>query len=297
MPLSTPISKTESLKNLQNPTVLLDFHVDYETLQQIVPLVDFVSFTGSTKVGKEIYASIAKNSLIDCTLELGGNDAAYICEENDSKSLEHAVETVVDGAFYNAGQSCCGIERCLVHEKHADNFIERIVDLVKANYQMGDPLENTTTLGPIAKKEHVKELEEFVADAVSKGAEIAVGGNAEGNFFQPTVLTKCNIDMRCMQEEMFGPVLAVANVSSDEEAVSIINDSSLGLTASIFTNDVKNAKNLLPELEVGTVFMNRADYLDPYLPWQGRKDTGKGCSLGVDGFRGFYNLKNEHFRF
>eukprot|EP00924_Labyrinthula_sp_SR-Ha-C_P009271 maker-scaffold_2-snap-gene-18.3-mRNA-1 protein AED:0.02 eAED:0.02 QI:61/1/1/1/1/1/4/75/494 len=288
----------------ENVSILTDFHLDYTSLQAVIAknLVDFVSFTGSTKIGQEIYQVVGKNTFIDVTLELGGSDAAFISQFQDESTFSNAVDTIVDGGFFNAGQSCCGIERVFVHEDVYDGFIQQVKELTEKSYEFGNPMNPNTTLGPLAKSQQVDFLLDVVEDAVNKGASVLTGGKRLSDevcdgFLQPTVLVNCDSSMRCFQEEMFGPLISMAKVSSDEEAIKKMNDSDFGLTGSIFTTNVQQAEKFAKSLQVGTVFMNRADYLDPFLPWQGRKNTGKGCSLGVEGFSGYYNIKNYHFKY
>mmetsp|Transcript_18695 Transcript_18695/g.24411 ORF Transcript_18695/g.24411 Transcript_18695/m.24411 type:complete len:498 (+) Transcript_18695:151-1644(+) len=281
------------------PGLVLPFNSDFDTVQQSIrsDIVDFVSFTGSVQTGRQVYETVGANTFVDATLELGGNDAGYVAADCD---LEAAVGTMVDGSFYNAGQSCCGIERVFVHESVYEDFVAGAQKLI-GEYQLGDPMEAETTLGPMARPDAVAGLASMVEDAKAKGGEVLIGGNAtsvngKGRFFEPTLIVGCSSNMEVMREETFGPILAVQKVSSPEEAIVGMNDTNYGLTASVFTTDKGLAEKMASELEVGTVFMNRADYLDPYLPWQGRKDTGKGLSLSQFGFDAFTNLKNLHFK-
>jgi acyl-CoA reductase-like NAD-dependent aldehyde dehydrogenase len=204
----------------------------------------------------------------------------------------------VDGACYNAGQSCCGIERIFVHEKHYDQFLGKATELFNA-YALGDPLDASTSMGPMALPSAPSALDAVVKDAVAKGARaltgqagITSGPSGKGRFFTPTLVADCNSSMQIMVEEAFGPIVGVEKVSSDEEAVAKMNASKYGLTAAVFTSDKDRALRLGSQLSAGTVFMNRCDALDPYLPWTGLRDTGKGASLSKYGFRALTKLKS-----
>ncbi|MGZ4105683.1 MAG: aldehyde dehydrogenase family protein, partial [Actinomycetota bacterium] len=254
--------------------------VDYDTTEKMVAdkRIDSVLFTGSVLGGHRIQAA-AKDRFLHVGLELGGNDPAYVAEDAD---LANTVENVVDGAIYNAGQSCCAVERVYVHRSMYEKFIAAAEPLVKG-YVMGDPTSDKTSLGPIAQPWHVKELAGFIDDAKSKGAKVVVGGEAcavsgKGRFFQATLLRDVPQTASVMQKESFGPILAVSPVDSDEEALARMNDSQLGLTASVWTSDRNRADRLARELEFGTVYMNRCDALDPALPWTGVKDSGRGVT-------------------
>ncbi len=273
-------------------------HCDHTQSQRIVgdERVDHVVFTGSIFGGHRIVLAASKRFMHPC-LELGGNDPAYVAPDCD---LAKTVENVVDGAMYNAGQSCCAVERVYVHESVYKRFVEMAEPLVRA-YVMGDPMREETTLGPIAQPAHVAELEGFVRDARARGARLLAGGKAtnvggRGRFFEPTLLADCSQAMELFRKESFGPILPVMSVASDEEALEKMNDSRLGLTASVWTGDRGRAERLAGALEAGTVFMNRCDYLDPGLPWSGWKDSGRGVSLGTLGFDALTRPKAIHFR-
>jgi acyl-CoA reductase-like NAD-dependent aldehyde dehydrogenase len=258
--------------------------------------VDHVVFTGSVFGGHRMVEAAAKRFLHPC-LELGGNDPAYVAADCD---LEKTAENVVDGAMYNAGQSCCAVERVYVHEAVYDAFLARVEPIARA-YVLGDPMTDATTMGPIAQPSHVADLEAFVADAKAKGGRVVTGGKrtsagGRGRFFEPTIVADGSQAMRLFREESFGPVLPVMRVASDEEALAKMNDSSLGLTASVWTKDRDRAARFARDLEAGTVFMNRCDYLDPALPWSGWKDSGRGVSLSAMGFEGLTRPKAIHFR-
>jgi acyl-CoA reductase-like NAD-dependent aldehyde dehydrogenase len=280
------------------PNVVQALFVDYETTEKMVSdeRVDAVLFTGSVLGGHRIQAA-AKDRFVRVGLELGGNDPAYVAADAD---LANTVENVVDGAIYNAGQSCCAVERVYVHRSMYEKFIAAAEPLVKA-YVLGDPTNEKTSLGPIAQPWHVKELSAFVADAKTKGAKVVAGGEAcavdgKGRFFQATLLRDVPQSADVMQKESFGPILAVSPVDSDEEALARMNDSRLGLTASVWTMDRDRADRLARELDFGTVYMNRCDALDPALPWTGTKDSGRGVTLSSLGFAELTRPKAIHFR-
>jgi acyl-CoA reductase-like NAD-dependent aldehyde dehydrogenase len=271
---------------------------DHPTSERMVgdERVDHVVFTGSIFGGHRIALAAVKRFLHPC-LELGGNDPAYVAPDCD---LAKTVENVVDGAMYNAGQSCCAVERVYVHKAIYRRFLEAAEPLVRA-YVLGDPMSDTTTLGPIAQPHHLPELEAFVEDARSVGARVIAGGKpakieGRGRFFEATLLADCQPSMKLFRLESFGPILPVMPVESDDEALARMNDSRLGLTASVWTADRERAARFAHSLECGTVFMNRCDYLDPALPWSGWKDSGRGVSLGALGFDALTRPKSVHFR-
>ncbi len=271
---------------------------DYATAEALVAdrRVDHVAFTGSVHGGHRIQAA-AKDRFIEVGLELGGNDAAYVAEDAD---LERAVDGIVDGACYNAGQSCCAVERVYVHRSLYDRFVEAALPLLRS-YVLGDPRAEATTLGPIAQPWHPDEIQAQIDDAVRRGARLVFGGKrtsveGRGRFFEPTLLADVPDDAIVMSKETFGPVLPIAPVESDEEALARINDDELGLTSSIWTGDRERAARLAPRLEVGTVYMNRCDALDPALPWTGWKSSGKGSTLSAVGFEHLTKAKAIHFR-
>jgi acyl-CoA reductase-like NAD-dependent aldehyde dehydrogenase len=256
--------------------------------------VDYVSFTGSVEGGREIHGHVASR-FIDAGLELGGKDPAYVA---DDANFAFAVENLVDGAFYNAGQSCCGIERIYVSRALFPRFVEAYVELVR-RYRMGNPEDPATTLGPCAQKKVVQVVEGQIAQARAAGARVLTGGTpwkGRGYFCEPTVLVDVNHGMSVMWEESFGPVIGLMAVADDAEAVRLMNDSPYGLTASVWTEDLTRAEGLMGQLDAGTVYANRCDYLDPLLPWVGIKDSGKGCSLSHLGFQHLTRPKSFHLR-
>ena len=271
---------------------------DHEASERMVadPRVDHTVFTGSIYGGHRVVAA-GVTRFLHTTLELGGNDPAYVAPDCD---LDKTVENIVDGAMYNAGQSCCAVERVYVHRSLYGRFLAMAEPLVRA-YVMGDPMKSGTTLGPVAQPHHVAELEALVGDASGRGARVLAGGkrasvDGRGRFFEATLIADGTHAMKLFQEESFGPILPVAVVDSDEEALARMNDSRLGLTASVWTSDRARAARVAVKLACGTVYMNRCDALDPGLPWSGWKDSGRGASLGALGFDGLTRPKAIHFR-
>jgi acyl-CoA reductase-like NAD-dependent aldehyde dehydrogenase len=269
------------------PGLVQALHCDHDTAARIIadPRIGYLAFTGSVEGGHKVYAAAAARRFIDVGLELGGKDGAYVAADAD---LDKAVEGIVDGACYNAGQSCCGVERAFVHRSLYDRFVAASLELMKA-YRLGDPTEDGVTLGPMAQPNAPAFLQAQVDQARAAGAQLLWGGkatsvNGRGRFFEPTLLTGVTSDMQVMRVESFGPILPVVPVDSDEQAISLINDSDLGLTASVWTADRDRADRIARRLDVGTVYMNQCDTLDPALPWTGVKDSGKGSTLSQLGF-------------
>jgi acyl-CoA reductase-like NAD-dependent aldehyde dehydrogenase len=259
------------------------------------PRINYIAFTGSVTTGTKVYRQAAKR-LLDVGLELGGKDAAYVAEDAD---LDFTVENIVDGACYNAGQSCCAVERVYVHRALYRDFLDRARSLLE-QYRLGDPLDEKTTMGPLARREALPFLEGQVKEAVRRGTRVLLGGKrlegTRGNFFSPTLLADVPNGAKVMQEESFGPLVPVMPVADDEEALVRMNDSHYGLTASIWTSDRERAERFARDLEVGTVFQNRCDYLDPALPWTGARDSGVGSTLSWYGFYHLTRRKAIHLR-
>ncbi|MDC0712896.1 aldehyde dehydrogenase family protein [Stigmatella sp. ncwal1] len=273
-------------------------HCDHPTSERMVgdARVDHVVFTGSVYGGQRL-SQAGAGRFRHMGLELGGNDPAYVAPDCD---FGKTVENVVDGALYNAGQSCCAVERVYVHRSLYNRFTEACEALVRG-YVLGDPMNAQTTLGPIAQPNHPVELELLVEDARAKGARVVVGGkrtqvDGKGRFFEATLLTGLDDSMRLMQQESFGPLLPLCPVDSDEEALAKMNRSELGLTASVWTQDRERAARFAAQLEYGTVYMNRCDSVDPALPWIGVKNSGRGHSLSALGFDALTRPKSLHFR-
>jgi acyl-CoA reductase-like NAD-dependent aldehyde dehydrogenase len=271
---------------------------DHPTSEKMVgdPRIDHVVYTGSVFGGHRI-VSAAAGRFLHVGLELGGNDPAYVAPDCD---FDKTVENVVDGALYNAGQSCCAVERVYVHRSLYQRFVDASEALVRA-YVLGDPKDASTTLGPVAQPNHPNELEAFVDDAARRGARVVAGGKrtaagGRGRFFEATLVRDVDPGSMLMQKESFGPILPLAPVDSDEEALARMNASALGLTASVWTSDRERADRMARALEYGTVFMNRCDHVDPSLPWSGWKDSGRGLSLGHLGFDQLTRPKALHYR-
>jgi acyl-CoA reductase-like NAD-dependent aldehyde dehydrogenase len=214
--------------------------------------------------------------------------------------MEHAVANIVDGAFYNSGQCCCGIERVYVHEKVYDDFVHGFIAETK-NYVVGNPLEQATTMGPMAQARFADLIREQKAEALRKGAKAHVNMKVDKDvagspYLAPEVLTNVDHQMSVMREESFGPIVGIMKVRNDEEAIALMNDSPYGLTASIWTTDTDRAASIGDRIETGTVFMNRCDYLDPALAWTGVKDTGRGASLSRLAYESLTRPKSFHLR-
>ncbi|MBU2146598.1 MAG: aldehyde dehydrogenase family protein [Alphaproteobacteria bacterium] len=258
--------------------------------------IDHCNFTGSVGGGRAIEKAAA-GTFMTLGLELGGKDPAYVLP--DAK-MDHAVANLVDGAFYNSGQCCCGIERVYVHEKVYDEFIEGFIAETK-NYVVGNPLDAATTMGPMAQARFADAIREQKAEALRKGARANINmtvaeDKAGSPYIAPEVLTDVNHQMSVMREESFGPIVGIMKVKNDEEAIALMNDSPYGLTASIWTTDTDHAATIGDRIETGTVFMNRCDYVDPGLVWTGVKDTGKGGAMSVVGYENLTRPKSYHLR-
>ncbi|MBY5346348.1 aldehyde dehydrogenase family protein [Rhizobium leguminosarum] len=278
--------------------VFQNVFLDHETTSALIAAgsFNFVNFTGSVEGGRSMERAAA-GTFTGLGLELGGKDPGYVMEDAD---LEAAVDTLMDGATYNSGQCCCGIERIYVHESLYGAFVEKSVAWV-SNYKLGNPLDPDTSLGPMAHKRFAKVVREQIADAVSKGAKTLVDPKLfpqddGGAYLAPQILVDVDHSMAFMREETFGPAVGIMKVKSDEEALALMNDSQYGLTASLWTQDVERAGRLGREIETGTVFMNRADYLDPALCWTGVKETGRGGSLSIIGFHNLTRPKSFHLK-
>jgi len=259
--------------------------------------VDHATFTGSVEGGRAVERAAA-GSFTTLTLELGGKDPAYVRADAD---VAGAAESLVDGSFYNSGQSCCGVERIYVHEAVWQPFLDGFVDAA-SQYRLGDPLDPETSLGPMASARGADLVREQVRQAVGAGAaahlssQLFRADGGKGAYLMPQVLTGVDHSMPVMREETFGPVVGIMPVKDDEEAVRLMNDSAYGLTASIWTRDLQAAGRLAARVEAGTVFANRCDYLDPLLAWTGVKHSGRGASLGRYGFDGVTRPRSLHLR-
>ena len=257
------------------------------------PRVAFVAFTGSVPGGHAIQQAAAKR-FIPTGLELGGKDPAYVRAD---ASLNYAVENLVDGAYFNSGQSCCGIERIYVDKKIFRPFVEGFVELTR-QYRLGNPLEKETNLGPLVRTAAADTVRSQVREAVRKGAKalLKLKDKPGTPYLPPEVLVNVDHGMNVMVEESFGPVVGIQAVKNDAEAVRLMNDSRYGLTASIWTRDAEAALRIGDQVETGTWFMNRCDYLDPALAWTGVKDSGRGCTLSKLGLEAFTRPKSFHLR-
>jgi acyl-CoA reductase-like NAD-dependent aldehyde dehydrogenase len=256
---------------------------------------DFVNFTGSVGGGQAIERAAA-GSFTGLGLELGGKDPGYVMEDAD---LDAAVDTLLDGALYNSGQCCCGIERIYVHDSLYDAFVDKAV-AVAEGLVLGNPLDEATTLGPMAQARFADLVRGQVAEAVAAGARALVDParfpQDGGSYLMPQILVDVDHAMRAMREESFGPVVGIMRVSDDAEAIRLMNDSAYGLTASLWTADPDRAAHVGDRIETGTVYMNRCDYLDPALCWTGCKQTGRGAALSELGYHALTRPKSYHLR-
>ena len=256
--------------------------------------IDGVFFTGSVPTGRKI-AQAVSGRMIKLQLELGGKDPVYVCED---AHIEKAAASLADGAFYNAGQSCCSVERIYVHHGVCDAFLEAFVAEVR-KFRRGDPFEDTTYIGPLTRAPQIKVLEAQVKDAVAKGAKLLAGGKrikGKGNWFEPTVLTRVDHSMAVMREESFGPIIGIMAVRDDEEAVRLMNDSDYGLTAGVYTPDRQRAERILAQVRSGSVYWNCCDRVSPRLPWSGVGDSGVGLTLSTYGIETFTRPKAWHLK-
>ena len=276
--------------------VFINMYLDHDTTSRLIEenSFDFVNFTGSLRGGIEMERAAA-GTFTPVGTELGGKDPGYVMEDAD---LDAAVETLIDGAMFNSGQCCCGIERIYVVESLYEKFLEKAINIVE-NYKLGNPLEPETTIGPMANKRFSDEVRLQINEAIELGAtaHIEVFKNDDaGTYVTPQILTGVDHNMRIMKDETFGPVVCIMPVSSDEEAISLMNDSEFGLTASLWTKDVGRAEKIADQIETGTVFLNRADYLDPALCWTGCKNTGSGGGLSIIGYHNLTRPKSYHLK-
>ena len=272
--------------------------LDHATTERLIAArsFGFVNFTGSVAGGAAMEKAAA-GTFTPLGLELGGKDPGYVRAD---ANLDAAVDTLMDGAMYNAGQCCCGIERIYVHESLYDAFVEKAVAWVKG-LTLGNPFDAASTLGPMANKRFAKVVRDQIAEAVAAGAKPLIDpalfpADDGGAYLAPQVLVNVDHSMRVMTEESFGPVVGIMKVKDDDEALRLMNDSPYGLTASIWTEDYDTAAALGAKIQTGTVFMNRADYLDPALCWTGCKDTGRGGSLSYLGYHSVTRPKSYHLK-
>ncbi|MDQ6916788.1 MAG: aldehyde dehydrogenase family protein [Pseudomonadota bacterium] len=256
--------------------------------------VDGVFFTGSYATGTKVGAAAGRR-MAKVQLELGGKDPIYLCDDVDVKA---AAAALADGAFYNTGQSCCSVERIYVHEKIHDAFVKAFVAEVR-RFKLGDPLDESTYIGPLTRRPQLDVLRRQVADAKRKGASLLVGGSAikgKGNWFQPTVFANVDHRMALMKDESFGPIIGIQKVADDAEAIALMNDTAYGLTAGVYTTDEKRARRILAQLHSGSVYWNCCDRVSPRLPWSGVGHSGIGVTLGTSGIETFTRPKAWHLR-
>ena len=286
----------EAFKAVGLPDGVFQFlHLSHEQVAKTIAdrRIAFVAFTGSVPGGHAIQQAAAKR-FIATGLELGGKDPAYVRADAD---LKFAVENLVDGSYFNSGQSCCGIERIYVDKKIFKPFVEGFVDLTR-QYKLGNPLEKETSLGPLVRTDAADAVRAQIRQATRKGAKalLKLKDKPGSPYLPPEVLVNVDHGMEVMTEESFGPVVGIQAVKDDEEAVRLMNDSRYGLTASIWTTDADAALRIGDRVETGTWFMNRCDYLDPALAWTGVKDSGRGCTLSKLGLETFTRPKSFHLR-
>jgi acyl-CoA reductase-like NAD-dependent aldehyde dehydrogenase len=281
------------------PGVFQVLHLEHADTERVIrdPRVDFVAFTGSVAGGRAVQR-VAAERFIGVGLELGGCDPVYVRHDAD---VAHAIENIVDGAYFNSGQSCCGLQRIYVHDSVYQRFTAGCIDLIR-QYRLGDPLDPATTLGPVVRTAAADTIRAQLRAAIAAGARPVID---EGEFTRskpgtpylaPQLLLDAPPDSVVMREEIFGPVAGVMRVQSDDEAVQRMNDSPFGLTAAIWTGDEAAALALGERVDTGTWFMNRCDYLDPALAWVGVKDSGRGCTLSVIGYEQLTRPKSFHLR-
>ena len=275
-----------------------NLYLDHQTTTALISqrAFDFVNFTGSVAGGRAIEQAAA-TTFTPLGLELGGKDPAYVMEDAD---LQAAVASLMDGAFYNSGQCCCGIERIYVAPAIYDEFVERSIEEVN-KLRLGNPLDHETSLGPMANRRFAAEVRAQVAEAIGAGAIAHIDprrypADDGGAYLAPQVLTNVDHTMRVMRDESFGPVVGIMRASDENEAVALMNDSEFGLTASLWTKDPDRAERLAGRLETGTVYLNRCDYLDPAMCWTGCKNTGRGATLSELGYASLTRPKSHHFR-
>jgi len=257
--------------------------------------VDGVFFTGSYATGRKIAEAVAPR-MLKLQLELGGKDPAYVTDDVDVAGVAAAL---ADGAFYNAGQSCCAVERIYVHERVYAAFLEEFVAEV-SQFRVGDPNDEATYIGPLCRgAAALSELEAQLADASEKGGRLLLGGKRitrPGYYFEPTVIAEATPSMRLMRDESFGPIIGICSVPSDEAALAAMADTDYGLTAAVYTRNETRAARLLSALPVGSAYVNCCDRVSPRLPWTGRKHSGIGSTLSTLGIQAFVQPKAWHVR-
>jgi len=256
--------------------------------------VDGVFFTGSHRTGL-LVASAAAAHLIPVQLELGGKDPAYV---TDGVDIEKAATALADGAFYNAGQSCCAVERIYVHHSIYREFRRAFLETVKA-FKIGEPTKSDTYIGPLTRQAQLSVLQDQTEDALGRGATLLLGGKAlsgQGWYFEPTILTDVDHTMKVMTEESFGPIIGIQQVQSDDEAIELMNDSPYGLTAGVYSPDRTRATRILQAVQSGSSYWNCCDRVSPRLPWTGRRHSGLGSTLSTEGIRAFIQPRAWHLK-
>jgi acyl-CoA reductase-like NAD-dependent aldehyde dehydrogenase len=278
--------------------VFQNLFLDHDTTSSLIAdkAFDFINFTGSVGGGQTIERAAA-GTFTPIGLELGGKDPGYVMAD---ANVDAAVDVLIDGAMFNSGQCCCGIERIYVVDSLFDEFVEKAVRLV-SGYRLGNPLDKETTLGPMANQRFADEARAQVTEAVEAGARALIDpklfpADDGETYLAPQILVGVDHTMRVMRDETFAPVVGIMKVEDDEEAIRLMNDSPFGLTASLWTRDTARAATIGARIETGTVFMNRADYLDPALCWTGCKSTGRGGALSVLGFHNLTRPKSYHLK-
>ena len=291
---------SQALENTGIPEGVFQFvHTDHQACKKIIsdPRIAHVVFTGSVRGGQEVKKYIGTR-FINVGLELGGKDPAYVRSDAD---INHAIENLVDGAMFNSGQSCCGIERIYVDQSIYKDFIDGFKNLTE-QYKLGDPSQEDTNLGPVVRLSAANFIRSQMSEAEQQGAKRLIDeskfsiSKEDNCYVAPQVMIDVDHSMRFMMEETFGPAVGIMPVKDHQEAKQLMNDSPYGLTASIWTKDLEFAKQFGTDIETGTFFMNRCDYLDPALAWTGVKDTGVGCSLSVLAFDQFTRPQSFHMR-
>ncbi len=279
--------------------LVASLHVDHATAKRLIGTQRFgyVSFTGSVRGGREVYANVATRSLIPVGMELGGKDPAIVFADAD---FDQTVDNIADGCFYNAGQSCCAVERIYVEEPLLDRFVEAFTAKAHA-LVVGDPRQAGVAMGPLVNAAAARRVREQIEQAVSGGARMTTDATRfrlpDGDtYVAPTVLIGANPDASIVKDETFGPAIAILPFRDQADAIAQANDSAYGLTASVWTADADRGLTVAEQLEAGTVFQNRCDYLDPALAWTGVKDSGFGCSLSEQSFLSVTRPKSFHLR-
>jgi len=288
------------------PTGVFQYcHCDHETTTILLkhPSINFISFTGSVSSGAVIENSVA-GLFKPLALELGGNDPAYVREDlkPNTPEFENAIANIVDGAYFNSGQSCCAVERIYVHDSIFETFSEQFIELVK-QYKISTPLQQSTTLGPLVNTNAANKTREQLHDATTKGATLCIASDhfqiqdLPDNYLAPQVLINVDHSMDIMTTESFAPIVGIMKVKNDQQAIDLMNHSQYGLTASIWSSNKEAIVKIAEQLETGTVFSNRCDYLDPALAWVGIKNSGRGCSLSSLAYEQLTRPKSYHLKF